>query len=327
MATFDEFAEVAVATARKQPKKKPTSQIVEVNALLNFIDEKGGIKTDEDGGTIIERAVVTEENQTLQNYVGAQLLNPGYSPIMTKIKMGWSQKAMFVVVTGREIRINMSDAKFFSFVEEKLDNARQTAANRMAVEIYGDGSLYESIVGIAGFCTTSGAGTYGGIDPTITPRWKNQIEILPGAYTGSDLEKAIDSAFIKATDGVDRPDVGIATIKQYTMLEAQVRDRTRNVVGPTQGYMNKSKAALGFPNLEYKYGLPIFYDINSQFLSTDDRTYLLCSKHIELYEHPDAKWEFDEGQRPINQDTMVMFAPWMGGMINRKRRNHCLIRT
>jgi hypothetical protein len=327
MSTFDEFAEVAVATQRSQKKRNPTSSIKEINGLLNALEAKKNVKVDETGGTVIEEALTLEENQTVQNYFGAQPLNPGMSPTMDKAKQGWSQKAMFVMVTGREVRINRGDKAFFNFVNEKLDTARDTAANRMAVEVYGDGSLYESVSGIASFVTASGGGTYGGVDSLQHPRWRNQVQTLPGAYTGADLEDALDNAIIKTNDGTDRPDLGVLSIKQYTMLEKQIRDRTRYNMGPSNGYMNKGKAALGFTSLEYKDGMPMIYDVNSQFLANADRSYLLCCKHIKLYEHPDARWEFDEGQRPINQDTLVMFAPWMGNMITKKRRNHCMITT
>lgn len=325
MSTFDEFAEVAVATQRSQKKRNPTSSIKEYNGLLNMLEGKKNIKTDENGGTVIEEAVTLGENQTVQNYYGAQPLNPGMSPSMDKAKQGWSQKAMFVMVTGREVRINRSDKAFFSFVNEKLDTARDTAANRMAVEVYGDGSLYESVSGIASFVRPTGGGVYGGIDSQMYPRWRNQVQTLTAGYTGDALEDALDAAIIKSTDGVDRPDLGVLSIKMYTMLEKQIRDRTRYNMGPGQGYMNKGKAALGFTTLEYKDGMPMIWDVNSQFLADADRSYMLCTKHIKLYEHPDAKWEFDEGQRPINQDTLVMFAPWMGNMISKKLRNHCLI--
>jgi hypothetical protein len=326
MATFDEFAEVAVATQRSQKKRNPTSSIKEINALLNILDSKKNIKDDEKGGTIIEESVTLGENETVQNYYGAQLLNPGYSPSMTKAKMGWSQKAMFVVVTGREIKINMGDKAFFSFVNEKLDTARDTAANRMAVEIYGDGSIYESVSGLgAAIQLAPGTTTYAGIDAGIYPRWRNQVKSISATPTGTELEDAFDDAFRRCTDGADMADLGVLSVAHYALLEKQIRDRTRYNLGPSNGYMNKTKAALGFVHLEYKNGMPMIWDANSLFQDTANRSYLLCTKHMRLFEHPEAKWTFDDGERPINQDTLVMFAPWMGNMIFKKRRNCCII--
>ena len=102
MSTLDEYAEVAYATYPHK-KKNPTSSIREVTALLDRLDEKGNIKTDVKGGTVITEPQVLTENQTLINYIGAQRLNIGQSPTLNEVKMGWSQKAIAVVVTGREI--------------------------------------------------------------------------------------------------------------------------------------------------------------------------------------------------------------------------------
>jgi hypothetical protein len=327
MATLDEFAEVAVATQRGQEKRNPTSSVVEHNILLNFLQDKKQVKTDQKGGTTIERTVVLNENQTVQNFVGLQALNVGASNIMNQAKMGWSQKAMFVVASGREVNINMGDNELFDFVNTKLDNARDTAANRMAVEIYGDGSLIESIAGIASFVQPGGAGVYGGIDATLYPRWRNQVVTLGASPTKEDLEKGYSEAFKKASDGIDTPDLGVASIAHFTLLEAWINEKTRFNVGPGTGYMNKSKAGMGFDTLAYKNGMTVAWDVNSQFLSGANRTFFLCTKHIDLVEHPSAKWTFDQGQRPINQDATIMMATWMGGMITKKRRCHAFIGT
>jgi hypothetical protein len=327
MATLDEFAEVAVATQNGKLKRDPTSSVVEHNILLNFLQDKKQVKTDQKGGTTIERAVVLNENQTVQNYVGLQALNVGASNILQNAKTGWSQKAMFVVASGREININMGDHELIDFVETKLDNARDTAANRMAVEIYGDGSLYESIAGISSFIQPGGAGVYGGIDATLYPRWRNQVVALGATPTKEQLEAAYSEAYKKTSDGTDTADLAIASIAHYTLLEAWINDKTRYNVGPSNGYMNKSKTAMGFDTLAYKGGMTVAWDVNSQFLSGANRTYFLCTKHIDMVEHPEAKWTFDKGQRPINQDALIMMATWMGGMITKKRRCHAFIGT
>jgi hypothetical protein len=139
--------------------------------------------------------------------------------------------------------------------------------------------------------------------------------------TGEDLEMGLDRLFIACTDGGDRPDLVMLPVDWYTMLETAIRNRTRY----DGGYSSKSDLELGFTSLKYKNGADVVWDENSQYGANVHRGYMLCTKRIEMFEHPDANWKFDEKQRPINQDALVMFAPWQGGMITSKRRCHGLI--
>jgi hypothetical protein len=322
MATFDEVAAVAVATQNHNMGKNPTSSIKEINALLNRItgDKKTKV-VDVNGGMDIDSAVALSENQSVQNYYGSQMLSVPRSQPFARVKQGWAQKAMFIVAHGREVRQNMSDAKLFDYVDELLDNARDTAANRMAVEVRSDGALGESISGVQSFITANGGGEYGGIDSTIYPKWRNQVQAMPSVMAGTDLENAIDKLFIKCVDGADKPDLLMLPVDWYTMLEAQIRDRTRY----DGGYAKKSDLDLGFTTLKYKNGMDVVWDENSQYGANVTRGYMMTTKRIKFFEHKDARWKFDEGQRPVNQDTLVMFAPWQGGMITTKRRVHGLL--
>lgn len=315
MSNFDVFSEVAIATYEHK-KKTPTSSIVERNFLLNMMQEKGKIKTDIKGGTQITEPLTLGENQTIQNIYGGQRFNTGGSNTAAQAAMGWSEKVMVVSITRRELNINRSKEQIFSLADQKMESAQQTAENRMGMEVYSDGSGYESLFGLPSFITPTGGGSYAGVDPNLWPNWRNQVVRLPAGYTAEVLEDAIIDAVIRSTDGVDKPDCMAASVKHWKMLEKNQRSKGRNNNLP---YMKEAKANIGFDTLSYG-NLDIFWDHNSVFGMDIDVSYGICSDHTYMFEHPEGRWQFDKGTRPIDSLQQVMVAPWMGGMVSKKRR-------
>lgn len=322
MSNFDVFSEVAVATYEHK-RKTPTSSIEERNFLINRLGEKGKIKNDIKGGLQITEPLVLGENQTIQNIYGGQRFNTGSSNITAQLAMGWSEKVMVVSITRRELNVNRSKEQIFDLADQKMEAARQTAENRMGMEVYSSGAGYESLFGLPSFITTSGGGAYGGVDPNLWPRWRNQVVRLPTGYTTEVLEDSIIAAVIASTDGADKPDCMAASVKHWKMLEKSQRSKTRNVSLP---YMKEAKANMGFDSISYG-NLDIFWDQNSIFGMDLDMSFGLCTDHLYLFEHPEGRWEFDKGTRPIDSLQNVMVAPWMGGMVCKKRRCQFVVTT
>jgi hypothetical protein len=193
----------------------------------------------------------------------------------------------------------------------------------MGMEIYGDGSSYEGIFGLPSFITTSGAGAYAGVDPNLWPKWKNNAVTLPLGYTADVLEDAIVDGMIKSTDGVEKPDVMVASVKHWKMLEKSQRAKVR-VTNP--GYMKEAKANIGFNSVSYG-DLDIVWDSNSLFGMDLDVSYGLCTDKLNFIEHSEGKWQFEKAVRPIDARQSVLVAPWMGLMYTDKRRCHFVIST
>ena len=318
---MDVYAEVGVASYEYK-KRTPTSSIVERNFLLKRMNEKNRVKVHAGGGTQITEPLTLGENQTAQNIFGAQRFNTGSSNTAAELQMGWSEKVMVVTITRRETSVNRGKEQIYSFMEQKMDAAHQTAENLMAMEFYSDGAAYESLFGVPSFVTASGGGAYGGVDPNLWPRWRNAVEVLPGSYTAAQLEDALISAEIKATDGVEKPDVVVASVKHWKMLEKEARAKIRHT---DPKYMKENSAAVNISTLSIG-NMEVFWDSNSMFGLDLDVSYGLCTDHMTLEEHADGRWKFDSGTRPIDSLQNVMVAPYMGAMWSNKRRNHFIVR-
>lgn len=324
MATLDEFGEVAVATLKKS-MKTPTSSIADVNTLLRKLKEKGNIKSS-GGGTFITEPTTLVENSTLKNYYGYEAGNIGASENLKEARYPKAQKMMHIAASGREMRANTGDEKLFDFVDAKIEAARQTASNRMNIELYGDGSVYQSILGTQTFVantsatTTAGAGTaagtYGGIDASIFTRWQNKTFLIDKtAVTGANVSNALDALKKLCTDGEDAPDMGVLTLDLFNLLEADMKTKMRY-----DGLRMDPKAAnVGVPNI-YHAMIPIYWDINTSFGTTAQKGYLLDTKNISLLEDPKAKWTFGKPEKPVGGDSIVIMGIWEGQFTCKKRR-------
>lgn len=324
MATLDEFAEVAVATLKKS-MKTPTSSIADVNTYLRKLKEKGNIKSS-GGGTFVTEPTTLVENSTLKNYFGYEPGNIGASENLKEARFPKAQKMMHISASGREMRANTGDEKLFDFVDAKIDAAKQTASNRMNIELLGDGSAYQSIIGVQTFCantsatTTAGggvaSGTYGGIDASVWTRWQNKTWLIDKtAVTGANVAAAIDALKKLCTDGEDSPDFGLFSLDLFNLLEADYRTKIRY-----DGLRMDPKAAnVGVPSL-YHAMIPIYWDINANFGTTAQKGYLLDSKNIYLMEDPKAKWTFGKPEKPIGGDSVVIMGIWEGQKVCKKRR-------
>ena len=324
MATLDEFAEVAVATLKKS-MKTPTSSIADVNTLLRKLKEKGNIKSS-GGGTFITEPTTLVENSTLKNYFGYEPGNIGASENLKEARFPKAQKMMHIAASGREMRANSGDEKLFDFVDAKIEAARQTASNRMNIELYGDGSVYQSILGLQTFVantsatTTAGggvaAGTYGGIDSSVWTRWQNKTYLVDRtAVTGANIAAGLDALKKLCTDGEDSPDMGVLTLDLFNLLEADYRTKIRY-----DGLRMDPKAAnVGVPSL-YHAMIPMYWDINTTFGTTSQIGYLLDTKNIYLMEDPKAKWTFGKPEKPVGGDSVVIMGIWEGPFISKKRR-------
>lgn len=300
------FTEMVTTTMRKH-HKKVVDNVTDNNALLTWLKERGNIKTDTSGGYEIAIPLSYAENSTYQRYSGYDTLNVGASDVLSSAKFDWSQVALHVTASGRELRMNNSEQKMIDLVKARTDVAMATAANSMSVDLYSDGALTNQIGGLAHIITADGTGTVGGINSSTYTFWKNKFkEIAAGggsAITYANLRLAMNDQWLAQTRGNDKPDLIIFSHDLYSIYESGLQDLQR--------YTDASKATTGFEALKYKTASVIFDD-NTNFGTTAELGYFLNTKYLYLMEHPDARWTEDDRKTPVNQDAVLVPIYWMG---------------
>lgn len=297
------FTEMVTTTMRKH-YRKVVDNVTDHNGLLTLLKQRGNIKTDAAGGYEIAIPLSYAENSTYQRYSGYDTLNIGASDVLSAAKFDWSQVALHVTASGRELRMNNSMERMINLVKARIDVAMATAANNMSVDLYSDGALSNQIGGLQHIITSDGTGTVGGIVAGTYTFWKNKFtEILTDATAFANVKTAMNKQWLAQTRGNDKPDLIVLSHDLYTVYEGGLQDLQR--------YGDAKMGALGFEALKYKSGSVIFDD-NTNFGTTSEIGYFLNTKYMYLMEHPDARWTEDDEKVPINQDAVVIPIYWMG---------------
>lgn len=301
------FTELVTTTLRNTANDI-TDNVSEHNALLRKLKDKKKIRN-LSGGTEIAVPLEYAGNSTYQRYYGYDTLNTNASDVFTTAKYDWSQVALHVVASGRELMVNSGKEAMFNLVKARKKNAYKTAANSFSVDLYSDGSLTNQIGGLGHIIQSNGQGNVGGIDSATWTFWRNQFREITGSgsYTKDTILGEFNAMWLAQTRGADQPDLIVLSHDFYSVYEASQQQLQR--------YVNRSsEATAGFPSLMYKTAEVIFDD-NTNFSTTAETGYFLNTDYLYIDQHKDAQWTADEEKRPTNQQAVVVPIYWMGNLV------------
>jgi hypothetical protein len=286
--------------------RKVVDNVTANNGLLTVLKKRGNIRTDSTGGYEIVIPLSYAENSTYQRYSGYDTLDIGASDVLSAAKYDWSQVAIHVTASGRELRMNSGEQAMINLVKARMDVAMATASNNMSVDLYSDGALSNQIGGLQHIITADGTGTVGGIVAGTYTFWKNKFtEILTDATAFANVKVAMNKQWLAQTRGADKPDLIVLSHDLYSVYEGGLQDLQR--------YADAGMASAGFESLKYKSASAIFDD-NTNFGTTAEIGYFLNTKYLYLMEHPEARWTDYDEKTPVNQDAVLVPIYWMGAL-------------
>lgn len=304
------FTELVSTTFRKH-SKEIKDNVSKNNALLRRIYDKGNVRR-EDGGLTIVAPLDYAENNTYQRYSGYDVLNVGASDVISAAEYQWRQIAINVVASGLELRANSGDSRIINLVKSRLKNAIRTFKNNFSADIYSDGTLANQINGLQALVADAGTGTVGGIDSSTWTFWKNKVQsaaapiqgggaITPSATT---MESLMLPLWLSLVRGDDQPDLIVMDNNYFTFFEQSQTSIKR--------YTDETKANAGFVSLKYK-GADVIFDGGSGIPA--NRAYFLNTDYLELVVHKDADMTVMDEMKPYNQDAAVVPVLWMGNLV------------
>jgi len=307
------FTEMVTSTLR-YTANEVTDNVSNNNALLRKMKAKGNIKTIS-GGYEGQFPLAYGENQTYTRYAGYDTLNINASDVLTSAKYDWSQVAIHVTASGREIRMNNGKEAMINLVKTRKDVAMKTAANQFSIDLYSDGSLANQVGGLANLIQTNGQGTVGGINSGTYTFWRNQFREIPGtnAYTKDTIQGEMNALWMSTYRGADETDLIVSSHDFYTVFEASVEQRARYTNSDMTGRTNTGSKSL------YWKGAEVIFDSNTNFTTTAEKMYFLNTDYLFLVQHKEAQWTPDEEKKPLNQDAVVIPMYWMGFLATSNR--------
>lgn len=306
------FTEMVSSTLRNS-SKDVADNVSNHNALLNRLKKKGKIRN-LDGGYEIQVPLEYAEGGNYQRFSGYDTLDTSASDVLTSAKFDWSQVALHVVSSGRELRQNSGKSQMINLVKTKKANALKSAANNFSLDIYSDGSLPNQIGGLANIIQTDGTGTVGGINSSTFDFWQNQfkemagtnIAATPTAANAASMKSDMNNLWLSLTRGADKPDLIVLSHDLFSLYETGEQQLQR--------YMDADMAKAGFVGLKYKTA-DVIFDDNTNFTTTAEKGYFLNTDYLYINQHKEAQWTQDSEKTPINQDAVVIPYYWMGNMV------------
>lgn len=304
------FTELVSTTFRKH-SKEIKDNMSKNNALLRRIYDKGNVRR-EDGGLTIVAPLDYAENNTYQRYSGYDVLNIGASDVISAAEYQWRQIAINVVASGLELRTNSGDSRIINLVKSRLKNAIRTFKNNFSADIYSDGTLANQVNGLQALVADAGTGTVGGIDSSTWTFWKNKVQSAAapiqggGAITQSSttMESLMLPLWLALTRGDDQPDLIVMDNNYFTFFEQSQTSIKR--------YTDETKANAGFVSLKYK-GADVIFDGGSGIPA--NHAYFLNTDYLEVVVHKDADMTVMDEMKPYNQDAAVVPVLWMGNLV------------
>ena len=304
------FTELVSTTFRKHAKEIKDN-VSKNNALLRRIYDKGNVRR-EDGGLTIVAPLDYAENNTYQRYSGYDVLNVGASDVISAAEYQWRQIAINVVASGLELRTNSGDSRIINLVKSRLKNAIRTFKNNFSADIYSDGTLANQVNGLQALVADAGTGTVGGIDSSTWTFWKNKVQsaaapiqgggaITPGSTT---MESLMLPLWLSLVRGDDQPDLIVMDNNYFTFFEQSQTSIKR--------YTDETKANAGFVSLKYK-GADVIFDGGSGIPA--NHSYFLNTDYLEIVVHKDADMTVMDEMKPYNQDAAVVPVLWMGNLV------------
>ena len=304
------FTELVSTTFRKHAKEIKNN-MSRNNALLRRIYDKGNVRR-EDGGLTIVAPLDYAENNTYQRYSGYDVLNVGASDVISAAEYQWRQIAINVVASGLELRTNSGDSRIINLVKSRLKNAIRTFKNNFSADIYSDGTLANQVNGLQALVADAGTGTVGGIDSSTWTFWKNKVQsaaapiqgggaIVPGSTT---MESLMLPLWLSLVRGDDQPDLIVMDNNYFTFFEQSQTSIKR--------YTDETKANAGFVSLKYK-GADVIFDGGSGVPA--NHAYFLNTDYLEIVVHKDADMTVMDEMKPYNQDAAVVPVLWMGNLV------------
>lgn len=307
-----------VSTTLKNYRTTLTDNITGHNALWYQLKERGFIR-EEDGGTSIVEPLLIGRNSTVRSYRGYDLLDTTPQEGISAAEFEWKQIAGAVTISGEEeFKNGGSKTKIISLLKAKVTQLELSMMLEMNRQLQADGTGNggKDLTGLA-LAVEDGAAwsTYGGIDSNTYTYWRNQWIGSTAAFSSVGLSR-MRTIYNSCSRGADKPTIIITSQTLYEAYEA--------LLVPNERFMDMSMGDAGFMNLMFKQ-TPMVFDDDMPFedLSTDEHQMLfLNAKYMNFVIGKGKNFVVTDLVKPENQDAKVSHTLLYGNLTisNRARQ-------
>lgn len=275
------------STTRQNRNRELADNLIENNALLFVLNDKGKISAD--GGRDIGEPLIHTgyDAETVKFFDGYDTFTIDTTQeVITEAVYDWKELGGFTFISKAEERKNRGSHAAKKLLSAKRQALKSTLKNTTETSFAGDGTSFggKSFGGLTLLVADdpTAAGSVGGIDQQANTFWRNQTNLAAAAITSSNILGKMNTLQLACTFGTDQPDFWLHGSTCFTAYWEALQQNTR--------HMDPKMADAGFRTLQY-LGKPVIYV--SSIL--DDRAYALNSDYLAL-RHNGPMYEEQEAQ-------------------------------
>lgn len=313
-----------IATTIQSRSGELADNVLNNNALLMMLREKGNVREFGGGNVILEEIMYTDTTTLNANsYSGYEVLNVSPNSPISAAQFPIQQYYASVTISGLEMLQNASKEAIIDMLDGRMDVAEKQLVNRIAADIYldGTGNSGKNITGLAAAVPDAPtSGTYGGINRATWNFWQSQVfsGVNNGgaAVSAANIVNYMTQLALKAVRGRDRMDLFVADNNYYSMYVNALQAIQR-----VQSEGNTKLAGAGFPALKFYGGgmaADVVLDGGIGANATANHMWGLNTNYIFFRPHRDRNFVPIGGERQaINQDAIVKLIGWAGNMTSK----------
>jgi hypothetical protein len=234
--------------------------------LLNHLNAKGRVQTEE-GGTSIVEPLMYAANGTAASYTGYDTIDLTPQDGISAAEYQWKQMAASVAISGIEEAKNRGTEAIIKLLNAKISQAEMSIKSSLNTMLFGSNAVATDFNGLGTLVKTAN-NTVGGIDASANNWWNPTQDATASALSLVDM----GAVYNNASKGNDNPDLIITTEPLFSKYES--------LLTPNVRYQDVEKANSGFTNLMFKQTPVVFDFAITGSVSAD--MYFLNSKYLKL---------------------------------------------
>lgn len=304
------LSEIITTTLRNR-SGKTADNVSKGNPLLFKLKQQGGWKP-ASGRTIVQELEYSEGN--FQWYSGYETISITPADVLSAAEFDWKQAAASVTISGLERDVqNVGKEQVINLLEARIKNAERTLKNNLTIGMYSDGTGTGSkqVGGLQLLVAdTPTTGTVGGINRATASNafWRNQSFDATtdgsAAATAANIQKYMNTVFLRCTRGNDRPTMITADSAYYNLYWQSLQ--------AIQRITSSDDAKAGFTALAFANNVPVYYEDSSGIPA--NHMYFLNTDYIFLRYAENRLFTPSDEVRPANQDAMTKIIFFAGNM-------------
>lgn len=276
VSTLSQALDNLYTTTWQNMKNQYVDQIFEGSPFW-FLMKKNGMLESVAGGSYITEPLRYVKSERVQFIGKGGTVQLSDQEILTVARYDWKYLVDSIVRFGTDDQKNRGKNKILSFMNAKLENSRDSLADKMEEVLFGQNAAtalsYLGLQDIIKDVPTSG--TVGGIDQAVNTWWQSRATDMTGlsfATLGQTNMRTMMNDCSKNLQG-KRPDLIMSGQTPYERYEDSVLEQKRIV--------NQTLGDAGFQNIQFK-GTPMVWSP----ACANTRMYFLNTSHLKFVYDP-----------------------------------------